>query len=243
MFNYDTAATINITGWSGLRRAARDATSRSGSPTPACSPTRSTRTRPGSTSLTPAVPVPGGYTVFAGNCTDNNPLGKDTTHNKFYNNPGTSTVTVTPGGTTDRDRSALRPADHRHERRGHAGRRRDDHRDGDDRLPVAVHRGVHERRRAPAACRRSASSRPTRAEQPRPRCRSGTGRSTALRARRTGPSRSGVGSPASSTCTSDAVRRRARRSRLSRCRSRDGALRAARARTARDRARATRSSR
>ena len=30
-----------------------------------------------------------GYTVFAGNCTDNNPNGLDTTRNRFYNNPGT----------------------------------------------------------------------------------------------------------------------------------------------------------
>ena len=50
--------------------------------------------------LTPVFPYPSGYTVFAGNCTDNNPVGYDTMHNVFYNNPGTSTVTVTPGATS-----------------------------------------------------------------------------------------------------------------------------------------------
>ena len=44
---------------------------------------------PGTTTLTPLFPYPSGYTVFAGNCTDNNPIGLDTTRNRFYNNPGT----------------------------------------------------------------------------------------------------------------------------------------------------------
>jgi hypothetical protein len=50
--------------------------------------------------MTPVFPYPSGYTVFAGNCTDNNPVGYDSTHNKFYNNPGTTTVSVSPGATS-----------------------------------------------------------------------------------------------------------------------------------------------
>jgi hypothetical protein len=52
----------------------------------------------GTTAFSPVFPYPSGYTVFAGNCTDNNPNGLDTSRNRFYNNPGTGTVTVTPGG-------------------------------------------------------------------------------------------------------------------------------------------------
>ena len=54
----------------------------------------------GTTTLTPLFPYPAGYTVFAGNCTDNNPNGLDSTHNRFYNNPGTITTTVTPGSSS-----------------------------------------------------------------------------------------------------------------------------------------------
>ena len=114
-FNYDTAATITITGWSGSTATPGDQHPDRDRRTPASSRTASTRTRPGTTTLTPLFPYPAGYTVFAGNCTDNNPNGLDTTHNRFYNNPGTSTVTVTPGGSDDRDGAALRPADHRRE--------------------------------------------------------------------------------------------------------------------------------
>jgi hypothetical protein len=98
-FNYDTAATINITGWSGS--TATPATNIPiGIANTSLQPYQQYSYAPGATSLTPVFPYPSGYTVFAGNCTDNNPVGYDATHNKFYNNPGTSTVTVSPGTTS-----------------------------------------------------------------------------------------------------------------------------------------------
>ena len=95
-FNYDTAATITITGWSGS--VATPATNIPiGIANTGLQPYGQYSYAPGTTVLSPVFPYPAGYTVFAGNCTDNNPVGYDATHNKFYNNPGTSTVTVSPG--------------------------------------------------------------------------------------------------------------------------------------------------
>src|SRR4051812_1923589 len=99
-FNYDTAATINITGWSGS--ALPPASSIPiGIANTSLQPYQQYSYAAGTTVLTPLFPYPSGYTVFAGNCTDNNPVGYDSTHNKFYNNPGTSTVTVSPGTTSN----------------------------------------------------------------------------------------------------------------------------------------------
>ena len=98
-FNYDTAATINIGGYSGS--AATHATNIPiGLANSALLPYRQYSYAAGTTTMTPLFPATGGYTVFAGNCTDNNPVGLDTTNNVFYNNPGTTPVAVTPGGTT-----------------------------------------------------------------------------------------------------------------------------------------------
>ena len=98
-FAYDTGATISITGWSNSA-----ATPATGIPVSiansALLPYRQYSYAAGTTVMTPLFPTPSGYTVFAGNCTDNNPVGLDTTNNVFYNNPGTSPVSVTPGGTT-----------------------------------------------------------------------------------------------------------------------------------------------
>ncbi len=98
-FNYDTAATITITGWSGT--VSTPATNIPiGTGNSALTPYRMYSYAAGTTTLTPLFPSPSGYTVFAGNCTDNNPVGLDTTNNVFYINPGTSPVSVTAGGTT-----------------------------------------------------------------------------------------------------------------------------------------------
>lgn len=98
-FNYDTAARITITGWSGS--VATPATNIPiGIGNSALAPYRMYSYAAGTTALTPLFPSPSGYTVFAGNCTDNNPVGLDTTNNVFYANPGTTPVSVTPGGTT-----------------------------------------------------------------------------------------------------------------------------------------------
>ena len=75
-------------GMVGLGRHARERTSRSGSRTRACSRSAQYTFAAGTTSLTPLFPYPSGYTVFAGNCTDNNPVGLDTNRNAFYPNPG-----------------------------------------------------------------------------------------------------------------------------------------------------------
>jgi Tfp pilus assembly protein PilV len=98
-FNYDTAATISITGWTGPSVATPATNIPIGIANTGLQPYSMYSYATGSTSLTPLFPYPSGYTVFAGNCTDNNPNGLDTTRNKFYNNPGTTTVSVSPGGT------------------------------------------------------------------------------------------------------------------------------------------------
>jgi hypothetical protein len=98
-FNYDMAATITISGWTGST-----ATPATGIPigvaNTSLQPFGAYTYAAGSTTLTPLFPHPSGYTVFAGNCTDNSPEGLDTTRNRFYNNPGTTATDVTPGGTT-----------------------------------------------------------------------------------------------------------------------------------------------
>jgi Tfp pilus assembly protein PilV len=43
-------------------------------------------------------PYASGYTVFAGNCTDNNPLGKDTNKNLLYPTAAPVPIAVPPGG-------------------------------------------------------------------------------------------------------------------------------------------------
>jgi prepilin-type N-terminal cleavage/methylation domain-containing protein len=45
-------------------------------------------------------PYSSGYVVFAGNCTDNNPLGKDNSRNPFYPTSTPVPVAVTPGGSS-----------------------------------------------------------------------------------------------------------------------------------------------
>lgn len=98
-FNYDTAGTITVTGWTGS--VATPATNIPiGLGNSALLPYRQYTYAAGTTTMTPLFPAPAGYTVFAGNCTDNNPVGLDTTNNVFYNNPGTTPVSVAPGGTT-----------------------------------------------------------------------------------------------------------------------------------------------
>ncbi len=55
----------------------------------------------GDVTSSPALfPYQSGYVVFAGNCTDNNPLGKDTSRNPFYPTATPVPVAVTPNGST-----------------------------------------------------------------------------------------------------------------------------------------------
>jgi Tfp pilus assembly protein PilV len=99
-FNYDTAATITITGWAGPSAATPATNIPIGIANTGLLPYSQYSYPAGTTNLTPLFPYPSGYTVFAGNCTDSNPVGLDTSRNKFYNNPGTLTTSVSPGGTS-----------------------------------------------------------------------------------------------------------------------------------------------
>ncbi len=98
-FNYDTAATIAVAGWSGSGMT--PATNIPiGVANTSLQPFGAYTYAPGTASLAPLFPYPSGYTVFAGNCTDSNPVGLDTSRNAFYPTPGTVATNVTPGGTT-----------------------------------------------------------------------------------------------------------------------------------------------
>jgi Tfp pilus assembly protein PilV len=99
-FNYDTAATITVTGFTGPSAAVHATNIPIGVQNTSLQPYGQYTYATGTTALTPLFPYPAGYTVFAGNCTDNNPNGLDTSHNRFYNNPGTVTTSVSPGGTS-----------------------------------------------------------------------------------------------------------------------------------------------
>ncbi len=98
LFNYDQAATINVTGWSNST-----ATPATGIPLSVANtglqPYSQYSFAAGLTSLTPLYPYANGYTVFAGNCTDNSPVGKDTNRNLFYPTGAPSPLGVSAGGT------------------------------------------------------------------------------------------------------------------------------------------------
>ncbi len=87
-FNYDTAATITVTGWTGS--AATPATNipigianTSAAAVPARTRTPRARRRSRHSSRTRAA-----TRCSPGNCTDNNPVGLDTSRNVFYAEPG-----------------------------------------------------------------------------------------------------------------------------------------------------------
>jgi Tfp pilus assembly protein PilV len=96
-FSYDTPGTITVTGWSPAAPPAATnipiSVANSG-----LQPYAQYSYAAGTTSLRPLYPYASGYTVFAGNCTDNNPLGKDTNRTLFYSGAGPSPLSVPPGG-------------------------------------------------------------------------------------------------------------------------------------------------
>ena len=100
----------------------------------------------GNNSLTPLFPYTSGYTVFAGNCTDNNPIGKDTTGNLFYPTAAPVPITVTAGAHRVDNGAALR---RRRTRRklpsGTAQSNGDRNDEVEDELRVAQHGQLHER--------------------------------------------------------------------------------------------------
>jgi Tfp pilus assembly protein PilV len=97
-FSYDTPGTINVTGWNPAAPPAATnipiSVANSG-----LQPYAQFSYAAGTTSLTPLYPYASGYTVFAGNCTDNNPLGKDTNRTLFYPTAAPTPLNVPPGGT------------------------------------------------------------------------------------------------------------------------------------------------
>jgi hypothetical protein len=99
LFSYDTAATISSTGWSNSPSPAATGLSLSVANT-GLQPYGQYSFTSGITSLTPLFPYTSGYVVFAGKCTDNNPLGKDNHGNALYPTASPTPVNVTPGGTT-----------------------------------------------------------------------------------------------------------------------------------------------
>jgi Tfp pilus assembly protein PilV len=101
VFNYDMAATIDHAGWSISGGATVPAT---GLPISVANnglqPYFAYSFAPGTTSMTPLYPYTSGYTLFAGNCADNNPIGKDGAKNLFYPGLSPTPVGVTAGGST-----------------------------------------------------------------------------------------------------------------------------------------------
>jgi hypothetical protein len=96
-FSYDNAGTITVTGYTpaapppatGLRVSVANT---------GLQPSSQYSFPVGTTTLTPLYPYASGYTVFAGNCTDNNPLGKDTNRTLFYPTAAPVPLSVPPGG-------------------------------------------------------------------------------------------------------------------------------------------------
>jgi hypothetical protein len=97
-FSYDRAGTVNVTGYTpaapppatGMRISVANT---------GLQPSSQYSFPVGTTSLTPLYPYASGYTVFAGNCTDNNPLGKDTNRTLFYPTASPVPLSVPPSGT------------------------------------------------------------------------------------------------------------------------------------------------
>ncbi len=98
LFNYDQAATINVTGWSNST-----ATPATGIPLSVANtglqPYSQYSFGAGLTSLAPLYPYANGYTAFVGNCTDNSPVGKDTNRNLLYPTGAPAPLGVSAGGT------------------------------------------------------------------------------------------------------------------------------------------------
>jgi hypothetical protein len=98
LFSYDTAATIDATGWSNSTAPAATGIPISVANT-GLQPYGQYSFTAGLTSMTPLFPYASGYTVFAGKCTDNNPLGKDNNGNALYPTAAPTPIDVDPGAT------------------------------------------------------------------------------------------------------------------------------------------------
>jgi Tfp pilus assembly protein PilV len=98
-FNYDTAARVDASGWSnGVATPATGIPLSIGNA--GLQPYSQYSIAAGQTSFPTVFPYANGYSVFAGNCTDNNPLGKDTNRNLFYPTLVVTPLNVDPGATS-----------------------------------------------------------------------------------------------------------------------------------------------
>jgi hypothetical protein len=99
-FNYDTGATIMATGWDGSVATPASGIRLSVANT-GLQPYSQFTFGASVTSLTPLFPYLSGYTVFAGQCTDSNPLGKDTARNLFYPTAAPAPLAVEPAASVN----------------------------------------------------------------------------------------------------------------------------------------------
>ncbi|HEV7888283.1 MAG TPA: carboxypeptidase regulatory-like domain-containing protein [Acidimicrobiales bacterium] len=97
-FNFDQASTIGFTGFTGATPAAAGIKISVGNTS--LQPYGLTTYNAGTTSLNNLFPFTTGYTVFAGSCTDSNPLGLNTGRQPFYPGATATPTAVTPGTTT-----------------------------------------------------------------------------------------------------------------------------------------------
>jgi prepilin-type N-terminal cleavage/methylation domain-containing protein len=98
-FNYDSAATITVSGNTGSTAQPASGMTYSVVDTglqPYGQFSFGANGTPAS--LTPLFPYAAGYTVFAGSCTDSNPLGHDGAGNLFYPTLAPTPIDVPPGG-------------------------------------------------------------------------------------------------------------------------------------------------
>jgi hypothetical protein len=96
-FDYDQAAAITVAGWS-IGPAATGMPVSVGNT--GVQPYGVFTFAAGTTSLTPLFPYDDGYEVFAGSCTDADPLGLDANRAPFYPGESASSVEVSPGANT-----------------------------------------------------------------------------------------------------------------------------------------------
>jgi prepilin-type N-terminal cleavage/methylation domain-containing protein len=96
VFNLDRAATLNVTGWTSSAPAA------TGIPVSVANtglqPNGQYVFPAGTTALTPLFPYSDGYSLFAGSCTDANPLGLNASRNPYYPLADADPLDVAPGG-------------------------------------------------------------------------------------------------------------------------------------------------
>jgi hypothetical protein len=111
-FAYDTAGDIEVSGASHETTAPRVSGLAMSVANTGLQPYGQYSFGVSNTSLTPVFPYQSGYIVFAGACTDNNPLGKDASGNLFYPTAAPTPVNVPAGSTVSTTVDLYRLAAH-----------------------------------------------------------------------------------------------------------------------------------